>query len=163
MAYCEAADLLLDDTAREVNDELDRYCALGADEIDAAIGERYHTPVSISDPAVSRSAVLLLKNLNVFISTGRILMKDFTPTEGMTVHKYAQYLLDEAKRMLEAIKNGEQDLPGVPVDSGGDTPPIVDNVLIGNVDPTSPVEAFYNDFARYSAYNPFYLRLGTDI
>jgi hypothetical protein len=125
------------------------YVNDAADEIDSKIGFVYSTPVDMSDPGpTSRPARLLLKRLNVFLASGRMLLAVASPGEEDQLHQYGLYLVKEATNTLDMIANGKIILDGATtIDTT--QPPTVP--LIDNLDSESQVEAFYDRIS-----NPLY-------
>ncbi|AOE44527.1 hypothetical protein SEA_JUMBO_14 [Gordonia phage Jumbo] len=111
--YCEADDLMLgqlsSDIPRWVGSNYDKHIELGAEEIDMMVGRVYALPLNLVPGSAEQ---LLMKKLNRFITTGRILMAASSAQETGNVHRYAQYLLAQANAALDAIVKGELVLNG---------------------------------------------------
>lgn len=120
------------------------------DEIDSKVGFLYSTPLDVADTsAMVRPARLLIKRLNVFLATGRLLLAADAGGEENQIHAYGVSLLREANAALDAIASGAIVLDGaaqVPGSSVATVP------VINNKDPESNVDAFYDRIA-----NPRYL------
>lgn len=65
-AYCKADDILVGDVTT-VSDQVEKHVDMAADEINAAIGHIYVTPVT----GAASHAMLTLKTINVKLATGR--------------------------------------------------------------------------------------------
>lgn len=145
MAYAGTVDLLVGDIP--LGGALDpvKYVNDAADEIDSKIGFRYTTPVN----STLRPVTLLLKRLNAHLATGRLVLAATISAEDERLNAYGQSLVDEVMLTLEAIASGELPLPGatinpdVPTQESTSTEPI----LMGQKDPESQVEAFYDRIA----------------
>jgi hypothetical protein len=162
-AYCAETDLLLGDVPTSDSALPNKYVIDAADEIDSRIGHIYETPVDTSGTSTTaRHARLLLKRINVWLATGRLLMAIDVSGEETGVHAYANKLVNDASAALDMIAQGELVLDGATrvagfADSGAARP------VYGNVDPESAVEAFYNRIANPDyyyvppgAWNPWY-------
>lgn len=142
-AYCDVADLLTGNIPTPASLSPDKFVADAADEIDSQIGFIYHTPVDITDTALtSRPARLLLKRLNVFLATGRLLLAADAGGEDNQLHAYGLKLVNDATSALEMIAQGRIVLEGAARISNNDDKPL--GPLVSNADPESYVEAFYN-------------------
>lgn len=148
MAYSEASDLLTGSIPTPQYLSPDGFVNDAADEIDSKLGFVYQTPIQLSeaDPE-QRPAALLLKRINNFIATGRLLMAVASPDEETRIHAYAEHLIAEAYASLDLILKGEielgSDLPRVeqPVE-----PEVLPLVVYGDAE--SNVEAFYDRVAN---------------
>ncbi|HEY6021687.1 MAG TPA: hypothetical protein VIY48_18015 [Candidatus Paceibacterota bacterium] len=144
--YCLTTDLLHGDIPLPSYIDKQVWVDKGAEEIDSKIGFRYSTPVPLTGNTVDRPAVLLLKNLNAFITTGRILMAVDASGEDTQVHAYAQKLLSEAYSTLDAIADGRIDLTGAELNTNAATK--TSAIIVNNIDSESQVEAFYDRIAN---------------
>lgn len=147
MTYCEVTDLILTGDVN-VPSYLDpqKFINDAADEIDSKIGFIYETPIVITGPSTTtpRPVRLLLKRLNIFIASGRLLLSAATGGEESEVHQYGLYLLQEAYKTLDAIADGTLQLPDTPP-AQDDDPTIPANVpLIANAESASMVDTFYD-------------------
>lgn len=156
-AYCQPEDLLLGDVPTSSESASGKYCVDAADEIDSRIGHIYQTRVVIVDPAppgtpspVSRPARLLLKRINVWLATGRLLMAQDASGEESSVHAYALKLVTDASAAIDMIAYGQIVLDGAPKVSGYSE--VSSGPIYANLDSESSVEAFYNRIA-----NPYYV------
>lgn len=139
MAYSAKTDLLLGNIPEPANAQ--RYVDDAGDEIDSKIGFRYATPISLSEniPA-QRPGALLLKRINQWLSTGRLLLALDAAGEDDQLHQYGEYLVREATAALDSIADGSITLPGaVPVDP--DVPKS-----------TGPVAAYGDDYSLVDGY-----------
>lgn len=150
-AYCQPDDLLLGNIPAPDSASPEKYCVDGADEIDSRIGHIYQTRIDIADTSsIKRPARLLLKRINVWLATGRLLMATDAPGEENQIHAYALKLVNDASAALDMIANGSVILDGavrLPGFSDSRQGPVY-----ANADPESNVEAFYNRIA-----NPTYV------
>ena len=159
VAYSATTDLLTGDVPLPDYLNPQKFVDDAADEIDSKIGFIYQTPVNIADTVgnpVVRPVRLLLKRLNNFLASGRLLLAVATPDENERVHAYGLYLVQEATNTLNAIASGELPLTGAAVlEPDGET--TITAPLQYNKDEESNVDAFYDRIA-----NPdyFYLNLG---
>lgn len=148
MSYCQPTDLLLGQIPTPTGLSVAKVVSDAADEIDSCIGLLYQTPVDTN--AVSRPVKLLLKRLNVFLATGRLILAVTSNEEDARLNAYGLSLVQEAQKALYAIAEGAMVLTGAAVVPGNE--PQVSTPLINNLDAESNVEAFYNRVA-----NPNYL------
>lgn len=151
-AYCSWNDLLIGDLPLPSYIDVEKVIVDAADEIDSKIGFIYKTRIDVSDAStVVKPARLLLKRLNVFIASGRLLMNVATAGEDTRVHAYAARLLREAEVALVDIAQGRLLLEGADRVKHTDE---VRGPVYGNKDPESYVEAFYDRVVnpRYSAF-----------
>lgn len=142
-AYCVSTDLLVGDLPLPSYIDVQKIVDDAADEIDSKIGFIYKTRVDMADDGlVARPARLLLKRLNVFIASGRLLMNVATADEDSQVHAYAARLLREAEQALQAIAKGQVVLEGA--DRVKNAVDEIRGPVYSNKDPESYVEAFYD-------------------
>lgn len=144
MPYSSENDMLLGNIPAPMSLKT-QYLNLATDEIDSVIGLTYETPVDVTDSPtnpVKRPARLLLKNISIWLSSGRLMLATSANGEDDQLHAYAKYLVDQATSMLMKIGSGEVALDDAPkneedVDAEA-------GALIYNIDPESNVEAFYD-------------------
>jgi hypothetical protein len=149
LAYSATSDLLIGDVQLPAGKDGTKYVDQASDEIDSRLGFTYATPFDVSDSsAVSRPAILLLKTLNIWISSGRAMMDLGTSGENGAPNAYGKYLLTEAEAMLTLIQEGRIILDGAAPASPDSPVEFSSRVLISNVDPYSMVEAFYGWAAK---------------
>lgn len=156
-AYCSVGDLLLGQIPVPVGIDKQKVVDDAADEIDSKIGFIYQTPIDIlNDPdKPSRPVKLLLKRINVFLASGRLILAADSNGEDQQLHAYGLSLVQEATNALDAIASGEMVLSGVELAAGYAT--TASTPLINNLDTESSVEAFYDRVA-----NPSYLYSGAE-
>lgn len=146
MPYCLKQDLLTGDIPLPSYVSPEKFIQDAADEIDSQIGFLYVTPVDISDAGTtSRPVRLLLKRLNSWIATGRLLMA--ANAAGGEIHNYGSRLVREATASVNAIEKGQLVL------EGAEKSPLSGDEQVGapqwaNVDSESNVEAFYTRVMR---------------
>ena len=142
MPYSSKDDLLVGDIPLPARwGDGSSMVQLAADEIDSQIGHIYITPITLdpNDPAV-RPSRLLLKNINNFIASGRLLMDMGAGAEDTETQAYGRSLLNEGRALLAQISKGLIKLTAdlLPTTASEDTAP-----LVHNEDNESMVEAFY--------------------
>lgn len=121
-----------------------QYLNLAADEIDSVLGRTYETPINVAeDGPVKRHSRLMLKNVSVWLSSGRLMLATSANGEDDQLHAYAKYLVENATSMLMKIASGEVEIEGAEKNEDEDIH-AENKVLIGNVDVESNVEAFYD-------------------
>lgn len=147
--YCETADLLLGNVP--VPATAGKYVQDAADEMDSRLGLLYVTPIVLdeSDPR-TRPAALLLKRINSWLASGRLIMALDAGGEDDQLHKYAERLVSEALLALKMIVEREIVLPGAePVN------PVEDSGLTGPLatwgDDASVVEAYDSTFGNQAS------------
>ena len=142
-AYCATEDLRTGDLAFPSYSTPAQYVANAAEEIDAAIGHIYMTPVQIdSGVAANRPSLLFLKKLNWLLASGRLILDVAAAGEQTALNAYGKRMLDEAALMLKALTSGELVLAGA-TQVDGDSSKNPTGPMIHNEDPESLVEAFY--------------------
>jgi hypothetical protein len=148
-SYCETADLLLGNVP--VPATADKYVTAAADEMDSRLGLLYVTPVVLDESnPVQRPGALLLKRINSWLASGRLLMALDAAGEDDQVHQYAKRLVDEALAGLEMIIKGDVNLPGAePINPEPGSR--ITGPLASWGDDTSPVEAYDATFGNQAA------------
>ena len=144
-AYCAEADLRTGDLAPPSYTSKVQYIQNAAEEIDAAIGAIYVTPIEIPAQPEFRPSILFLKKVNWLLASGRLILDIAAAGEQDTLHAYGKSLLAEAVGMLEQLQAREIALVGATVipstnDEGRSTGP-----TIFNEDKESLVEGFYRN------------------
>jgi hypothetical protein len=152
VAYSEVTDLLLGniplptgERAIKSKNAVDR----AADEIDGALGLKYQTPIKSTGPN-QRAITALMRNVNNWLASGRLIQELTASTQGTEIHAYAASLVNQAWMILNKIIAGEIVLDGVP-GNGSSTPPAY-GPLISNKDSESNVDAFYDRVAPPPTY-----------
>lgn len=149
MPYSVIGDLLTGDMQFPAYIDPDKFVASTAEEIDAVIGQLYITPVVVATSPLSRSTMLILKKVNNFLASGRIILAMDAAGQNKQLHSYGKYMVTEAEGILKAITEGKITLAGAtPILSGGGTAPV-----IVNAESTSTVDEFYSNFIP--AWPPF--------
>lgn len=140
MAYCGTGDLLLGNVP--VPSSAAKYVDLAAEEMDSFLGLQYATPVVLDENnPQQRAAFLLLKRINIWLASGRLLMALDAAGEDDQVHQYAKRLVDESLVALKQISDGSILLPGVdPLN------PEVQRT-------TGPVASFADDSSMVESFN----------
>jgi hypothetical protein len=147
-SYCETEDLLLGNVP--IPTTAAKYVQDAADEMDSRLGLRYVTPVILDgNVPAQRPGVLLLKRINTWLASGRLLMALDAAGEDDQVHQYADRLVREAMAALKMIEDGEILLPGAepvnPTESRTTGP------VASWGDDASPVEEYDNVFGNHAA------------
>jgi hypothetical protein len=143
VAYAETEDLLTGNIPTPGYLDPAKFVDDAADEIDSVIGFVYETPIDVSDASpVVRPARLLIKRINVFLATGRLLMAAASASEDSNLHAYALKMVNDGLGALEAIRSGEIFLEGATLLN-----PPTEGQARGpkwfNPDSESAVDAFY--------------------
>lgn len=114
-----------------------------ADEIDADIGQIYQLPLTfnLAQPE-DRADALLLKKINSFLATGRIIATASSAAQDAQLNAYAKLLLGEAKSALAKIVKGEVVLESAVRIVDSDTQ--YNGPLYINKDKSSFVDGFYS-------------------
>lgn len=147
MAYAQVGDLRLGNIPLPADPKPQRAVDQAAEEIDAAIGFKYVTPIVIPDGTPTKAAVeSLLKEINVFLASGRLVMELTAGTENASLNAYAKYLIDQAVEVLKQIKSGEIILDGAPPVNAGDV--IQSGPVHINQDTDSSVDGFYDKLSN---------------
>lgn len=151
-AYCSVADLRYGDIvlATYMGDG-GKYVDGAAEEIDAAVGHIYVTPMLLdSADQKQRPAALLVKKINWLLASGRLVLDLAAAGEDSDLHAYGRRMLDEGLALLKQVSSEEIVLVGaapLPVPEGEEknsTGP-----AIYNEDAESLVESFYERFNPY--------------
>lgn len=154
MAYSTTADLLFGGIPT-VGQDLQKWIDRADEEIDAAIGTLYVTPLTFPASSEVRPGQLLIKKISSQLATGRAIMSMDAGSQENNLHQYGLFLLKEASAALKCIKEGEVILPGVQTISPED---LTSAPKVYNVDTSSAVEDFFGNFnaANSSPGNPPY-------
>jgi hypothetical protein len=148
MTYCESGDLLLGNVP--VPSSAEKYIEQAADEIDSYLGLQYVTPVILDEANPKyRSGSLLLKRINIWLASGRLLMALDAAGEDDQVHQYAERLVNEALAALKMITDGSIVIPGAePINPETNK---VTGPLASWADDASAVETFNDTFGNPAA------------
>lgn len=158
MPYSEETDLLLGDLLVSPRLDKNKFIQDAADEIDSKLGFIYTIPLAPVAPETEIPAheVLLLKQINNKLASGRLIMTLDIAGEGTTLHAYGLRLVTEAQQELMLIANGFVELSAVrktiAVALGESKVP-----RIVNADTESGVDIFYEHAMRG---HPSYWRPG---
>jgi len=154
MAYCEEADLLVQDGMAVAPGEKAKFIKNACEEMDSKLGYRYVVPVDL--PGIPQNQQFLLKDIAIKLATGRFIMAMALHGQSESLHQYALYLIKEAEMNLMAIANGNIDLNAPRVDSSGEGVGIVEPPEVAdpfariptgwNPDQTSAVTIFEKNF-----------------
>lgn len=138
--YSEVEDLLLGELQKPDNEDCQKYVQDAADEIDSKLGFIYVTPVVV-DPVTYRATYLLLKRINNWLASGRLVLANAASREEQYLNAYGKSLVVEASAALDALTAGTMPLPGAtPIDSSASQ---ATGPVINNLDSQSNVESFY--------------------
>jgi hypothetical protein len=164
-AYCTDADLLISSNLpMPTGMHKSKYVQDAADEINLRLANRYRVPVvfTAEQQQLYAATLLFLKQLNVHIATGRLIMALDARGENDTLHAYGASLVSGALELIQDILKGDISLEGAVslndlenVDHGSTRP------ALANLDPFSQVEAFYQVASAPVVYtNPFLITEG---
>lgn len=147
-AYCDVTDLRKGDIPLPpFMGDGSSYVNGAAEEIDAAIGHTYVTPVEL-DPDTNpgeRPAFLLLKKINWLLASGRLVLDLAAAGEDADLHAYGRHMLKEGLGLLSQVSDGEIVLTGaelVPPPEGEEG--VSTGPSIHNEDSESLVQSFYD-------------------
>jgi hypothetical protein len=130
-----------------VPNDAGKYVTAAADEMDSYLGLQYVTPVVLQESIPKqRPGYLLLKRINSWLATGRLIMALDAGGEDDQLHQYGKSLVESALKALEEIRTGDIQLPGgepVNPDAGLSNGPVAS---FG--DEYSPVEAYDGTFGN---------------
>lgn len=155
MAYCEATDLIIGDLPTPGYIDKDQWLTAGQEEIDAVIGEFYAIPVNIQLVKMGNpQTALLLKRLNIYLSSGRLIMSIAIGGENKQLHAYGKALIDQALEVLKEIREGKLTLLGAQPRPGSAAGGNVNRPVINNLDDESYVEGFYRDHPAFATPFP---------
>lgn len=126
--YCATEDLQLGSVPLPTNGDDLKYIGLAADEIDSVIGMRYKTPVVVdASSPIQRPVGLLLKKINAWLASGRLVMAADASGADDQIQQYGKYLVEEALIPLRQIADGTIVLPGIELsdpEANKDTGPV---------------------------------------
>jgi len=151
-AYCAVEDMRTGDIALPSNTSREQYIKNAAEEIDAAIGHIYVTPLEIEATPKNRPTILFLKKLNWLLASGRFVLDVAAAGEMDNLHALGKRYLDEANGMLALLTSSELVLEGAPKHSDGDASSEGNwsGPMIFNEDSESLVEGFYTNRRPYA-------------
>lgn len=142
-AYALVGDLLLG--AVPVPSDAQMYVDQAAEEIDSRIGIKYATPVVVDNSVESRPTALLLKKINIWLASGRLVLAK-NAGKDLNLHAYGKYMVDQATAALDSIVNGTVILPGAALATADATQ--ASGPVSVNADDYSPVEEFGSVFGN---------------
>lgn len=156
--YCAPGDMIIGNIPA-TDPMKTQYLNLATDEMDSILGMQYVTPINIAeDGPVARHSRLLIKNICIWLSSGRLMLATSANGEDDQLHAYAKYLVENATDMLMKIASGEIKLEGAEHNEDEDDPDASNQALIYNVDSESNVEAFYDRIYMAPPTYPVYTR-----
>ncbi len=148
-AYCAEEDMRTGDIAVPSYTTQAQYILNAAEEIDAALGHLYVTPIVIDDlVAVNRPAILFLKKINWLLASGRMIADVAAAGEMDSLHAYAKQMLGEAAQMLTDLLSRNYVMVGAELISTGDEAAPT-GPMIFNEDPVSLVQTFYEGMSPF--------------
>ena len=115
--YCEVSDLLLGGVLLPGGFNKTEWINSAADEIDSKLGQTYALPIDLSQ--ADAFVGTLLKSINQFLASGRIVLDRAAPGEDSELHAYGRSLIRQAQQELDRIYYGSVVLTGVPKVEGG--------------------------------------------
>ena len=145
--YSLVGDLLTGDLPLPPYVSPQKFVDDAADEINSKIGFLYQVPVDLNAPDVKMPVKLLIKRINNFLASGRLIMMLTQSQEDTRLHAYGYSLVADATAALLQISTGELVLE-LPAPEGSETTVAVTAPLIYNQDAESGVEAFYDRVAN---------------
>jgi hypothetical protein len=152
VAYSDVADLLTGDIPLPATIDPQKFVDDAADQIDSVIGFLYVTPIDTSDASpVVRPARLLLKRLNNFIASGRLILTTGIAGEETALHAYGKSLLDEANAILVMLGKNEIPIDGAVFVNPTDTT-VNAKLMLVNMESASAVETFYEQVMPENPY-----------
>src|SRR5690606_19248186 len=102
-------------------------------------------------PPQFRPAQLMLKNINILIASGRLILDMAAGGEDTSLHAYGRAMWSEGTTLLNRISSGEIRLVGAPeienTDLTRNTAP-----SIHNEDPYSLVAGFYKQYSQPASF-----------
>lgn len=145
MTYAQPDSGLLGGIPVGAGTSLQSYFDDAADEIDAAIGFTYKTPVATGGDGgpLPRPVTLILKRINRYLASGRYIMAVASGGEDNGLHAYGLSLVREAQAALGRIAEGDNVI---------DAERIIDKdkerlaPKIQNAEAKSNVDAYYDAF-----------------
>lgn len=120
--YCTVEDLLLGDLRIPPSVDVDAYIQRAARDIDLALGQRYDTPISTTNPYT----VNLLRNVCSDLASAYLIMAQAQGGEDNNVNAYGLFLYNRARNTLDPYRTTET-LPGADIlgpTTGGGTGPV---------------------------------------
>ena len=147
--YAEAESGLLGGIPVADQTQLTAYFQDAADEIDAAIGLIYQTPVtkSANGGVLPRPVQLTLARINRYLASGRYILAVAAAGEDSGLHAYGRSLVADASAALKNIVNGSVDLDALRIPNEGAER---QGPRIANAEPRSNVDAFYENMTSGS-------------
>jgi hypothetical protein len=147
-AYSTVGDLLTGNVPTPVALDPQKFVNDATDEIDSKIGFLYVTPLDIVAPtSIPRPACLLIKRINNFLASGRLLLAAAAGQEDSQIHAYGWSLIKEATTALDQIATGQIPIEGAVKQDTGDEAAVT-AIILNNLDEESAVEAFYSRIAN---------------
>lgn len=148
MPYCEPNDITLGAIPvprfMTIEDQINK----ASDEIDASVGQVYTLPLNL--PLGSPDA-LLLKKVNSFLATGRLILSAAGGGEDTRLHNYGIYLVREAEKILSSIASGATILENAAQIVRDNEAKFAE--FVQNKDEQSFVEGFYSSSGTASGLN----------
>ena len=152
-AYCAVEDMRTGDIATPSYTTKAQYITNAAEEIDAALGHLYVTPIVIDSTPEFRPSILYLKKCNWLLASGRMISDVAASGESDSLNAYAKRMLDEACEMLDYIKSGKYIMTGAAQIESPDAENWT-GPSVHNQDSVSMVEQFYELRRPWPWYTP---------
>lgn len=138
--YSEVEDLIIGDLRTGATVDKAAYVQSAADEMNGRIGFVYELP--IEESAVTEAAWLVLKKINNFLASGRLIMAVAVGGEDTALQAYGLSLVQEAFNELAMVLDGT-----LPLDGATRTETTAANSPVAaNTDSASAIDAFEATF-----------------
>lgn len=151
-AYCTKDDLLIGDVILGAALSPEKFVEDAADEIDSYLGRIYEIPIVGTDEV----SALVLKRINTWLASGRLLMAVAVSTQDAEVNAYGWSLIQQALGDIRKIETSDIYLTGDGV-VRADSSTVGDNDTgpsVSNRDEYSAVETFYGEYLDGSVWRP---------
>lgn len=148
--YCVETDLLISGVRLPQGIQVtpESVISAAAEEIDAAIGTLYVTPITTNenDPDL-RFDSITLKRINAVLATGRLITSMATGGEQNRVQAYGEYLLKFGWALLTEIRDGTVKLTSAtPIEQSDSNALRRGPLLVQDNQQVSMVDSFYQNF-----------------
>jgi hypothetical protein len=131
------------DIPSPTNTTKEQYIVGAAEEIDAALGHIYVTPIVIDGTVpANRPSILFIKKINWLLASGRAISDIATASSQDNWHALARQYLNEACKMLDDLRRKDYTLTGAELIDSGDSAAF-SGPAIFNEDAESLVSQFY--------------------
>ena len=153
--YSHVQDLLLGNIPLPAGDKSKRAVERASDEIDSILGIKYKVPI-IAKGQYEHQVRALLRNVNNWLASGRLIEELTASSQTVEVHAYANNLINQALQVLQQILRGEILLPGVDPIGGDDGVGTETGPIVVNADESSQTNWYYDEIDNplYGVQNP---------